>query len=285
MTPLRKKMIDDMVLRGLSERTQQRYVGAVAGLAKFYKRGPDTLGDEEVQRYLLHLRQERGLSASSTNVTLHALRFFFHKTLRREPVIFQLPSAREPSKLPEILSRGELTRLFAAVDNLKHRALLVTTYATGLRADEVTHLKFTDVDSERMAIRVEKGKGDKDRYTLLSEKLLAELRRYYLAERPDPKSWLFPSRSGKGPLTVRSVSRAFQTAKARASITKGGGLHSLRHAFATHLLEAGTDIVTIQRLLGHRSVRTTMRYFHLSRQHLLQTESPLDLLEDPEPDE
>ena len=175
--------------------------------------------------------------------------------------------------------------MFAAVDDLKHRALLVTTYATGLRADEVTHLKFTDVDSERMAIRVEQGKGDKDRYTLLSEKLLAELRRYYLAERPDPKSWLFPSRSGKGPLTVRSVSRAFQTAKARVGITKRGGLHSLRHAFATHLLEAGTDIYTIQRLLGHRSVRTTMRYFHLSRRHLLQTESPLDLLEDPEPDE
>ena len=209
MTPLRKRMIDDMVLRGLSERTEQRYVGAVAGLAKFYKRGPDTLGDEEVQRYLLHLRQERGLSASSTNVTLHALRFFFHKTLRREPMTFQLPSAREPLKLPEILSREEMTRLFAAIDNLKHRALLITTYATGLRADEVTHLKITNIDSERMAIRVEKGKGDKDRYTLLSEKLLAELRRYYLAERPDPKSWLFPSRSGKGPLTVRSVSRTF----------------------------------------------------------------------------
>ena len=283
MTPLRKKMIDDMVLRGLSERTQQRYVDAVAGLAKFYKRDPDTLGDEEVQRYLLHLRQERGLSASSTNVTLHALRFLFHKTLRREPVTFQLPSAREPSKLPEILSRGEVSRMFAAVDNLKHRALLLTTYATGLRASEVIRLKLTDVDSERMAIRVEQGKGGKDRYTLLSEKLLAELRRYYLAERP--KHWLFPSRIGKGTLSHRSASRIFQEAKARVGITKGGGLHSLRHAFATHLLEAGTDIVTIQRLLGHRGVRTTMRYFHLSRRHLLQTESPLDLLEDPEPDE
>jgi site-specific recombinase XerD len=283
MTPLRKKMIDDMVLRGLSERTQQRYVDAVAGLAKFYRRSPDTLGDEEVQRYLLHLRQERGLSASSTNVTLHALRFFFHKTLRREPATFQLPSAREPAKLPEILSRGEVSRMFAAVDNLKHRALLLTTYATGLRASEVIRLKVADVDSERMSIRVEQGKGGKDRYTLLCEKLLAELRRYYLAERP--KHWLFPSRIGTGPLSHRSASRIFHDAKARVGITKGGGLHCLRHAFATHLLEAGTDIYTIQRLLGHRGVRTTMRYFHLSRQRLMQTESPLELLEDPEPDE
>ena len=283
MTPLRKKMIDDMVLRGLSEQTQQRYVDAVAGLAKHYKRSPDTLNDEAVQRYLLHLRQERGLSASSTNVTLHALRFFFHKTLRQEPARFQLPSAREPSKLPEILSRSEITRMFAAVDNLKHRVLLTTAYATGLRIGEILRLKLTDVDSERMMIRVEQGKGGKDRYTLLSPKLLAELRRYYLAERP--KHWLFPSRIGDGPLSHRSANRIFQQAKARVGITKRGGLHSLRHAFATHLLEAGTDIYTIQRLLGHRGVRTTMRYFHLSRAHLLQTESPLDLLEEPSPDD
>jgi site-specific recombinase XerD len=281
MTPLRKKMIDDMVLRGLSERTQQRYVDAVAGLAKFYNSSPDTLNDEQVQRYLLHLRQERGLSASSANVTVHALRFFFHKTLRREPATFQLPCAREPSKLPEILSQSEVARMLFAVANLKHRALLMTTYATGLRMSELLRLKLTDVDSQRMSIRVEQGKGGKDRYTVLSQKLLAELRRYCLAERP--KHWLFPSRSGSGPLSARSASRIFCDAKARVGITKGGGLHSLRHAFATHLLEAGTDLYTLQRLLGHRSVRTTTRYLHVSRQRLMQTESPLDLLEEPEP--
>lgn len=277
MTPLRKKMINDMILRGLSSSTQYAYSHAVIGLATFYKRRPDQLTDRDVQRYLLHLHQDRGMAPTSCNRVLYGLRFFYHKTLGRERTSFQLPCARLPSKLPEILSREEVQRLFELTANLKHCTVLKTAYSTGLRVSELVHVKLTDIDSDRMTLRVEQGKGNKDRYTLLSPRLLEQLRTYWKSYQP--RLWLFPGQCKTAPLSRASVNQLFQLAKARAHIEKHGGIHLLRHAFATHLLEAGTDLHTIQRLLGHSSIRTTMRYFHLTQRRLMDTKSPLDLLE------
>jgi site-specific recombinase XerD len=200
-------------------------------------------------------------------------------TLARPASQFTLPPRRHPQRLPEILSAQELERLFAAADNPKHRAMLMTTYAGGLRLSEVLHLKVTDIDSQRMMIRVEQGKGNKDRYTLLSERLLLELRAYWKLERPP--LWLFPGRDPQKPLHRRSFHGIFIQAKMKAGIRKRGGLHSLRHCFGTHLLEAGTDLRKIQLLMGHRSIRSTTRYLQLASQSLQGTTSPLDLLKPP----
>jgi integrase/recombinase XerD len=268
------------VLRGMAVRTREAYLDAVRGLAKFYRRRPDEISEPEVQNYLLHLLKERGLSSSTCNLIANGLKFFYRISLGRSETEFCLPSPRQPSRLPEILSREEIRRLFEAPLNLKHRVLLMTTYGAGLRVSEVARLRVSDIDSERMAIRVEQAKGAKDRYTLLSKRLLTELRRYWVAYRP--KDWLFPLRDGEHPIDPRSAQKIYYHAKRRAGITKRCGIHGLRHAFATHLLESGVDLHTIQRLLGHGHLSTTMRYFHLARPHLTATASPLDLLEIPE---
>jgi site-specific recombinase XerD len=223
---------------------------------------------------------ERKLAWSSCNVVLHGLRFFYYQTLERDHMTFAIPLPRQPSKLPEILSQEEIRRLFDMIDNPKHRALLMTTYAAGLRVSEVVRLRVSDIDSDRGMIRVDQGKGAQDRYTLLSKRLLQELRRYWRIDRPRP--WLFPSRRLNGPLSISCAQRLYIAARRRAGIAKQGGIHALRHAFATHLLEAGTDLHTIQRLLGHRHISTTMRYFHLAQRTLMANRSPLDLLEIPE---
>jgi len=278
MTPLRKQMIDDMVVRGLAEQTQSAYLRAVAGLSQFYRRRPDTLSEREIQHYLVHLHKERGLAPMSCNQVLHGLRFFYHQTLRRERIELRLPCARRPLTLPEILSREEVVRLFALTENLKHRTLLETTYAAGLRVSETVNLRVCDIDSDRMSLRIEQGKRMKDRYALLSARLLERLRIYWKQYRP--KVWLFPNRHENAPICRGTALRIFQLAKARAGIGKRGGIHSLRHAFATHMLEAGTDLYTIQQLLGHGSIRSTMRYLHLTQRQLMSAESPLDLLEE-----
>ena len=275
MSPLRKQMQADMVLRGLAPRTQEAYLAAVAGLARHYGRSPDHLTEEDVQRYLLHLIEERKLAWASTNQTACALRFFFHVTLKRPDASFLIPSRKVPAKLPEILSRGEIDRILDACTSLRHRALLMTTYAAGLRVSETCLLKPTDIDSTRMMIRVANGKGGKDRYTLLPPLLLETLRLYWRAARP--VHWLFPKTDGKEPVNISQVQKMFQVAKRRAGVTKQGGIHSLRHAFATHLLEAGVDIHTIGRLLGHNNIATTTRYLHVQQQ-VAATDSPLDLL-------
>lgn len=281
MGALRQQMEADMVVRGLAYRTRGAYVESVAKLAKFYGRRPDQVSEPEVQRYLLHLLQERKLAHSSCNVVCSALQFFYRVTLKRREAEFCLPRPKVPSKLPQILSREEIALLLEKTGNLKHRAFLMTTYAAGLRLLEACQLKISDIDSERMTLRVEQGKGAKDRYTLLSPRLLAELRRYWMAERP--KRWLFPSPRDAGhPMLPKSAQRIFYAAKDRAGITKDCGIHGLRHAFATHLLEAGVDVHTIQRLMGHGSLSTTARYFHLAQKHLSGTPSPLDLLERPD---
>lgn len=283
MTQLRTRMIDSMILRGMSEKTQGSYVRSVAQLASFYHRSPDQINDEEVQAYLLHLIRTRKLSWSSCNVAVYGLRFFYHQTLHREKTTFHIPGPRKPSRLPEILSREEVARLLTRTSRPRYRALLMTVYSAGLRVSEVVHLQLRHIDSDRMTIRVEQGKGAQDRYTLLSDRLLVELRNYWCLERPRP--WLFPQRSMPHPMDCSTAQRIYVAAKKRAGITKFGSIHSLRHAFATHLLEAGTDLHTIQRLLGHRHISSTMRYLHLARRHVTERRSPLDLLDLPEPRE
>jgi len=270
-------MDGDLVVRGMSVRTREAYLGAVAGLAKHYRRRPDQITAAEVQNYLLHLIEERKLAWSSCNIVAQGLRFFYRVTLKRSETQFDIPRARQPQKLPQILSREEIVALIENTANLKHRAILMTAYGAGLRLNEICRLKLTDIDSDRMTIRVEQGKGAKDRYTQLSPRLLSELRRYWMFYRP--KVWLFTSRHGSEPISDGTVDKIYHHAKARARITKDGGIHSLRHAFATHLLEGGVDIHTIQRLLGHNHISTTLRYFHLARKHLTDTPSPLELLE------
>ncbi len=280
MSELRTRMENDMQLRGMSERTRESYVAAVARMARYYRRSPEEISAPEVQAYLLHMMQEEKLSWSTCNIAAHGLRFLYHVTLGRDRVQFGIPLAKQPSRLPEILSREEIDRLFEATPNPKHRALLMTTYAAGLRVSEVVHLKVRDIDADRMSLRVEQGKGAKDRYTLLSPRLLEELRSYWRIDRPSV--WLFPSRTGR-PLDVTAAQKIYYAAKLRARITKRGGIHALRHAFATHALEAGTDLRTIQLLLGHGHITSTTRYLHPVRPGPGGNRSPLDLLDRPTP--
>ncbi len=279
MGALRKQMDGDLVVRGMSVRTREAYLGAVAGLAKYYGRRPDRIGESEVQRYLLYLIEERKLAWSSCNVVAQGLKFFYRVTLKRSETQFAIPRARQPQKLPQILSREEVAALLEKTVNRKHRAILMTAYGAGLRLNEICHLKLADIDSKRMTIRVEQGKGAKDRYTLLSPRLLKELRCYWAVYRP--KEWLFTAHDSVRPIFDQTVQRIFYAAKDRARIAKDCGIHGLRHAFATHLLEAGVDIHTIQRLMGHGHISSTLRYFHLARKHLAGTPSPLELLESP----
>jgi site-specific recombinase XerD len=277
MTELRKAMMEAMLLRGFSERTKESYIQGVRGIAAHYHLSPDCLSDEQVRRYLIYLLEERHLAYSSVNLSLNAIRFLFREVLQRPRDQINLPGPRQPQRLPQILSRQEVGRILAAAEDLRHRTLLMTTYAAGLRVSELCHLRVQDIDSERMGIRVEQGKGAKDRYTLLSAHLLQQLRTYWRAYQPH--AWLFVHRNGTDPLPVETVQKIYYRARDKAGIAKRGGIHSLRHAFATHLLEAGVDIHTIQRLMGHRSIHSTLRYFHLARAKLLGTRSPLDLLD------
>ncbi|MCP3882773.1 MAG: tyrosine-type recombinase/integrase [Sulfitobacter sp.] len=284
MTKLRKAMMEAMLLRGFSERTQESYIKGVFGIAKYYRLSPDQLSDQQVRHYLVHLLRERKLAYSSCNVALNAIRFLFREVLLRPRNEIHLPGPRQPQRLPEILSREEVGRILEAATDLRHKTLLRTAYGAGLRVSEVCHLRVKDIDSDRMSIRVEQGKGAKDRYTLLSPHLLVQLRNYWRTYQPD--DWMFVHRNGVDPLPVDTVQKIFYQARDKAGIRKRGGIHGLRHAFATHLLEAGVDIHTIQKLLGHRSIRSTLRYFHLAQVKLLGTRSPLDLLAQvPQPDE
>ena len=279
MTPLRQRMLNDMSVRGFSENTKRAYVNSVKGLARHYRRSPEQISAQEVQDYLLFLHQERGLAWKSCNLARHGLRFLFRITLSRPEPHFYLPGAKTPSTLPEVLNHDELVRLFTVTTNPKHRALLMTVYAAGLRASEVGRLRVSDIDSNRMSLRIDQGKGNKDRYVPLSPRLLEQLREYWRHKRPEP--WLFPSELLARPLTRSGASRIYRDAKAKAGIRKRGGIHTLRHCYATDLLEAGVELPVIQRRLGHNSIRSTMRYLHLASGKLTATPSPLDLLEFP----
>jgi integrase/recombinase XerD len=279
MSPLRKQMDEDMVVRGLADRTRESYVSAVVGLAMYYGKRPDKLDEAEVQRYLLYLIQDKKAAWSSCNVVCQALKFLYRTTLKRQEAEFCIPSPRQPQKLPQILAREEIGQLIDLTTNFKHRTILMTMYGTGVRLSEVCHLRVGDIDSLRMTVRVESGKGRKDRYTMLSPRLLEQLRGYWRAYRPT--LWLFTNKDGTQPISDGTVQKVFYRAKTRAGITKDCGVHGLRHAFATHLLEAGADLPKIQRLLGHSNISTTMRYLHLAQKHLSGTAAPLDLLELP----
>lgn len=281
MKSLRQQMMDAMVLRGFAARTQEAYLAAVAALAKHYHRCPDTLSSEQLQAYLLFLITEKKLAYTSVNQAACAFRFLFERVLKRPNARFDIPMAKVPKRLPQILSREEVSRLIGAARTLRGRTLLMTTYAAGLRVSEVCALQVADIESapDRMCLKVRQGKGGQDRYTLLSPRLLEALRRYWCDRRPRP--WLFPNPAGTAPIDPTTAQRTYAAARDAAGIAPEGGIHTLRHAFATHLLEAGVDLPTIQRLLGHGHISTTMRYLHLARTRLTGTTSPLELLDPP----
>ncbi len=275
MTPLRQRFIEDLRLRNYSPRTVETYVSAVAQFARYCRRPPDQLGPEDVRAYQLHLLQQRA-SWSRFNQAVCALRFFYGVTLGRSEVVTMIPYGKRPKTLPAVLSRDEILRLFAALPEGRDRVLIRTTYACGLRASEVVRLRVTDIDSQRMAVLVHQGKGQKDRLVPLSSLLLEELRAYWRRYRP--ADWLFPGQGRCGPLHRGSVQRRFAQLVRPLGFRKHVGLHTLRHSYATHLLEAGVDVITLQRLLGHRHLQTTARYLHMSTQHWQRLASPLDAL-------
>ena len=278
MGALRTKMIEEMKLRNFSPRTEQSYVSAMVGLVKYYRQSPDQLTQDEIRSYLLHLK-ERGLSPSSRNVAISGLKFFYHQILGWNEQKLFLPPRKRTWRLPEVLSPKEVERLLLAAVKLRDRCLLMTAYATGLRVSELVRLKVSDIDSSRMMVRVEQGKGRKDRYTILSQRLLSELRTYWKQHRSP--TWLFPNAKG-GPISIDYAQKIYNLAKQKAQIHKGKGIHTVRHCFATHLLEAGVDLCTIKTLLGHNSLQSTQRYLQIRQQKLGSTASPLDLLRFPD---
>jgi len=283
MTPLRKRMLDAMVLRGFAQRTQETYLGAVIRMAQHYDCSPDLLSDEQVQAYLLHLLQERHRSRSTVNLTSCAMRFLVCDVLGQTERRVQIPLGRSPQRLPELLSRAEIAALFGSLTSTKARTFLMTAYASGLRLSELCHLRGCDIDSapDRMCIRVVQGKGAKDRYSLLTPDLLAQLRLYWRTCRVGARAhdWLFTRRCDPSqPLDPGSGQYYYYTARTAAGITKVGGIHSLRHAFATHLLEAGVDLSGISKLMGHAQLSTTSRYLQMARPGHFAGDSALALL-------
>jgi site-specific recombinase XerD len=268
-------MLEDMAIRKLAPKTQASYLRAVSNFAAFLGRSPDQASSEELRRYQLHLSTS-GMSAPSLNATVTALRFFFAVTLERRELTDRMPFVREPRKLPVVLSPEEVARLLDAAPGLKYKAALSVAYGAGLRAAEVVSLKLSDIDSQRMVIRVEQGKGAKDRYVMLSEHLLHLLRSYWQTARP--RGWLFPGRDPVNPLTTRQLRRACHAAAEAAGIDKRVSLHTLRHSFATHLLEQKVDIRVIQVLLGHKKLETTARYSQVASATLRAVKSPLEHL-------
>jgi site-specific recombinase XerD len=275
ISPLRRRMIEDMTVRNLSPATQRSYVHAVSKFSRFFGRSPDTLTVEDVRTFQVHLAA-KGVAWASLNQTVAALRFFYGVTLGQAEIPERIAYAREPRRLPVVLSANEVVRFLEAVPSLKARAALTTAYAAGLRVSEVTSLKVSDIDSGRMLIHVENGKGGKERYVMLSPQLLGILRTYWRLARPT--HWLFPGRDTSRPIEPTVLHAACRTARAAAGIGKKVTVHVLRHSFATHLLESGVDIRIIQVLLGHAHLSTTARYTHVSQVVIRRTESPLERL-------
>jgi integrase/recombinase XerD len=275
ISPLRRRMIEDMTVRKLAARTQEGYIRSVKNFSAFLGASPDTASAEDLRRYRLHLVAS-GAGVPTINHSLTALRFLFLVTLRKPAIVLDMPFVREPRRLPVVLSPDEVARLLDAAPGLKYKAALSVAYGAGLRASEVISLKVCDIDSARMVIRVEQGKGRKDRYVMLSEHLLQLLRAWWKAARP--QGWLFPGRDAVQPLTTRQLNRACHAAAQMAEIDKRVSLHTLRHSFATHLLEQKTDIRVIQVLLGHKKLDTTALYTRVALKALGDVTSPLEHL-------
>ena len=279
VSPLRQRMLDDMAMRKLNRHTQAGYIRAVKKLAEFLGCSPERATPEDLRRFQLHLVAS-GISSTTLNATSTGLRFFFEVTLRRLDALDLMSPVREPRILPVVLNAAEVEQIIAAAGSLKFRAALSVAYGAGLRASEVVHLKVSDIDSQRMVIRVEQGKGGRDREAMLSPSLLELLRRWYRQAQTErkmlPGGWLFPGQNPVEPMSTRQLNRVFHHAVDATPIKKRVSLHSLRHAFATHLLEQKVDIRVIQVLLGHQKLDTTARYSHVAAQLLREVKSPLE---------
>lgn len=280
MTPLRQRFLDDLRLRNYARRTIDTYVSQVAAFARHFGRSPELLGREDVRAYQLHLLA-RGVSWSNFNQAVCALRFLYRTTLGRPEQVPFIPFGKKPKTIPSVLSQEEVVRLLAATPPGRDRMLLQIAYGCGLRLDELLHLRVSDIDSARMVLHVHHGKGAKDRLVPLSLRLLQELRAYWLQQRP--RTWLFPGQKGDGTMTAGNVQRRLARVLKGVGLSKPCSMHTLRHSYATHLLEAGVDVLTLKVLLGHTSLQTTARYLHISTHRLQQTPSLLDLLVLPKP--
>jgi integrase/recombinase XerD len=279
MGQFQDRMDADMEIRGLALNTRKAYLRAMRKFVQHFMRPPDEMTEEDIRRYQLHLTRERKVSWGVFNLAVAGIKFFYRVTLKKKWDIEEIPYQRKPRKLPEILSAEKVLALISSLRNLKHRTILMTMYSAGLRVSEVISLKVTDIDSQRMVIRIGQGKGRKDRYVMLSPRLLAILREYWKAARP--KTWLFPGLIPGKPLDRNTINRIVENAKRTAKITGRVYPHLIRHCFATHLLEQGANLRVIQKLLGHRSLRSTEIYTHVAKNYLQETPSPLDILPDP----
>lgn len=281
ISPLRQRMIDDMTMRRLSPKTQSSYLRHIIELNKFLGHSPDKATAEDLRRYQLNL-VKKGIATGSINARLSGLRFFFEVTLDDANRLKRIKRVNQPRRLPEILSVEEVTQLIDAAGSLKYKAALSLSYGAGLRASEVVHLRISDIDRDRKSIRVEQGKGAQDRHALLSPSLAKVLREWYRFGRSQnmllPNGWLFPGQNPINPLSTRQLNRAFHEALNETTIDKKVTLHSLRHCFATHLLESGVDIRVIQVLLGHKKLTTTARYSHVASKTLREVKGPLEYL-------
>lgn len=275
ISPLRQRMIDDMTIRNMSPNTKNIYISAVARFSAYHRRSPDQLGLEDIRDYHLHL-VSRNLKPTTINPIMGALRFFYGKTLGQKHIVDEIPYARRADSLPAVLSREEVERFLKTVRNLKMRTAFITIYAAGLRVSELVVLTSRDIDSTRMVIAIRHGKGGKDRYVMLSEQLLGILRDYW--KRTKPTHWLFPGPDPLQPITTRSLQRVFHDAAEAAGLDKNVTVHTLRHSFATHLLEQKVDIRVIQGLLGHRNINSTTRYTRVAVDTIRQIQSPLEQL-------
>jgi integrase/recombinase XerD len=275
ISPLRQRMIDDMTIRNMSPNTKNIYISAVARFSAYHRRSPDQLGLEDIRDYHLHL-VSRNLKPTTINPIMGALRFFYGKTLGQKDIVDEIPYARRADSLPAVLSREEVERFLKTVRNLKMRTAFITIYAAGLRVSELVALTSRDIDSTRMVIAVRHGKGGKDRYVMLSEQLLGILRDYW--KRTKPTHWVFPGPDPLQPITTRSLQRVFHDAAEAAGLDKNVTVHTLRHSFATHLLEQKVDIRVIQGLLGHRNINSTTRYTRVAVDTIRQIQSPLEQL-------
>lgn len=260
MTPLRQRMIAQMKQRGFSERTHQSYLHAVAELARYHRKPPDALNADDIQSFFEHLVQEKELAPTSVRVYLNAIRFFYFAVLDKKQFVVDVTIPRKPQRIPELLSRADIGALIQSIDNHKHRTMILTCYGCGLRLSELVNLRLKDIDGERRLLRINQGKGGKDRVVILSDGVLAELRRYWQVYRP--VAWFFPNRDPLKAIHAQTAQRVYAKAKARAGIDKTGGIHALRHAYATHQLQAGMPVYQLQQMLGHSNIRSTMRYVH-----------------------